>query len=430
MSYSDQVTCRVCGGDLKVVLALGDLHPSAFVEPGEALPEKAPLTLARCKTCDLVQLAHTVDLDSMYRTYYYQSGINASMVAALKDIVDEATKLVTLQDNSVVVDIACNDMTLLSFYPESCLRIGFDPALNLPRRAQNLVFINDYFNADRFPFEAPFNKAQIVTSIAMFYDLPDPPAFVKDVAKILHPEGVWIMQINDLKSMLELNAFDAICHEHLEYYSIADVINLVHAEGLQVFRIEHNDVNGGSLRFYIDFIGARPIEESVEHFLIEDIDYLNSPEGSIEAFAQRVQRARATILRWLTLEAAAGRRVYGLAASTKGNTLLQYFGIGTGLIQKIADKNPDKFGRVTVGTNIPIVPEEEALADYPSAMLVLAWGFLPFFLESMKEYLRQGGALIAPLPVPRSFTYDYNTGGVIETDLRWAIDQWEIEGVD
>lgn len=408
--YTKQEHCRICGEDLKIVLNLGDIYPTAWLSKDEELPSPAPLSLAECPNCGLVQLAHSVEQDELYRNYFYRSGINASMVKALEDIVLEAQKYRPLENEDVVVDIGANDCTLLSFYPESVVTVAYEPSsivYNQDNFKPDLI-VNDYFNAEEYPLE---HKASIITSIAMFYDLPDPRKFVQDIKNILRDDGLWIIQIGDFKSMLETNAFDTICHEHLEYYKVEDITNLVKSQGLNVFRIDHNEVNGGSLRFYIDR-GLIPEEESVRRFITEEYNYYNSEEGTIKAFTQRVNRSKIILTDWLE---SLSEPIYGLGASTKGNTLLQYFGITPDMLQAIGDLNPEKFGTYTVGTNIPVVSEAEVFAAKPKYLLLLIWQYLPFFLEKLHSYLEDGGTLVVPLPDPCLYTM--NKDGIITKTL-------------
>ena len=326
MGYVEQKTCRICGhSNLKTVFDLGYIHPSVFLDAGEELPAKMPLTVVQCENCGLVQLAHAFDLDDSYRQYYYRSGINPSMVAALKDIVDCAMKIVPLQAEDVICDIGANDGTLLTFYPDDVVKVAFEPALNIVEQTRQRAdyLVNDYFDLFNYPIS---QKSKIITSIAMFYDLPSPPRFVGDVMSILDDDGIWVMQITDLVSMLKANAFDAVCFEHTEYYSTNDIVELVKPFGLEVFRIDHNDVNGGSLRFYIGWKGAREVEWSVFNTLESESRYLQSSEGGMGAFSLRVSKAREALISWLIDSKARGEKVYGIAASTKGNTLLQAFG--------------------------------------------------------------------------------------------------------
>lgn len=393
-----EVSCRCCGGELRTVLDLGAICPSNFVEGNEEVPGVS-LTLAQCTTCGLVQLHDTVELDAMYRQYWYKSSLNASMVKALNDVVTRATEHVELVDGDVVVDIGANDGTLLAMYPERLLRVGFDPALNLAKEATGKCdcFVNDYFTADSYPIP---EHAKIITSIAMFYDLPSPHRFVEDITKILHPEGIWVVQFTDLVSMLKINAFDNICHEHLEYYSLHVVKDIIEMHGLELIDVEYNTVNGGSLRAYIAFAGAKEVSENVAVFLKEEHEYLGMFEDPLVAFAARVERIKTEVLGYLEKAKADGRSIFVLGASTKGNTLLQYFGLDVHTITYAAEVNPDKFGLKTVGTHIPIIPQVQALALKPDIFLVLPWHFIDTFRESLKMYLEGGGILYVPLPEP------------------------------
>lgn len=409
-NYTTQPSCRICKGELHSVLNLGLIYPSAFLGDEDIVPQKAPLDLVKCQSCGLVQLGHTVDLDSMYRQYYYQSSINPTMIKALADVVNAVTDLVTLEPDDVVVDIGANDGTSLSMYPDYVTKVAFEPSLNLAPTLQSFAHytVSDYFSARTYPLS---KRAKVVTSLAMFYDLPDPAQFVKDVTDILAPDGLWVMQISDLKSMLETNLIENVCHEHLEYYCTLDILNLMRNAGLEVFRIEHNEVNGGSLRYYINWIGQRPIEPSVAQIIASELDYFTSYEGSIEAFAERVDWARRVLVLWLKQQKVQGKRVYGLAASTKANTLLQYFGIDHTLITAIGDLNPDKFGKRMIGSDIPIISEAEVFAAKPDGIIVFAWHFKEFFLKLLKPYMDQGGAVVLPLPQPEIYPTWADDGG-------------------
>jgi hypothetical protein len=318
----------------------------------------------------------------------------------LQDVVDSISKLVELNYGDIVVDVGANDGTTLSMYPSHVTKIAFEPSLNIaPELAERCDYmIPDYFNADAYPL---YLKAKVVTSLAMFYDLPDPVQFTLEVASILAEDGVWIMQISDLRSMLETNLIENVCHEHLEYYRTLDIVRLVNEAGLEVFRIEHNEVNGGSLRYYIAWAGTRAIEENVGRTYHNEMDYFNSPEGSIEAFAERINKAGNGLVNWLKDMNREGWSVYGLGASTKANTLLQYFDIDKSLIQAIGDLNPDKFGKRMVGSNVPIMDESHILELNPDAIIVFVWHFREFFIKKLTPYMQRGGVVVFPFPEPQ-----------------------------
>jgi len=402
--------CRVCASKrLTAILSLGSIYVSDFVTDRVAADTSAyPLELVLCDPglggCGLLQLKHTVDPSKMYNFYYYHSGTNTLMREALADITAKAVKQVPLKRGEIVLDIGCNDGTLLRSYPTRGIRLaGFDPAKNLMPEATvgTTKIINDFFNYDAFENSFPGEKAKIITSIAMFYDLDDPNVFVADIVKCLHPDGLWVIQMSYLPLMLEQNAFDNICHEHLEYYSMMSLQFLLRRHGLQAVDVELNDVNGGSFRVYVRSRSkkARPeglrrvaaLERKESRFRLHD-------KKTYFDFAARIEGIRKKIYQFIKREAGRGKKIYVYGASTKGNTLLQHFGLDHRLIQAAAERNPDKFGKKTVGTLIPIVSEEEARSAKPDYFLVLPWHFLKGFVKREKEYFRSGGRFIVPLP--------------------------------
>jgi hypothetical protein len=381
--------CRACRDvELDPVLDLGNLAISDFLAPGQAV-ERAPLALVRCAACGLVQLRHTVDRDRLYRTYHYRSSVNETMVAALQDVVADATSRVHLEPSDAVLDIGCNDGTLLRQYPPGVHRIGFDPSDVATEAwlAGDFAYdlVRDYFPTRR---QHTPTLCKIVTCIAAFYDLDDPGAFLDEVKRWLHPEGVLVLQFQDLRSMLDANAVDNVCHEHLTYWSQGSLSRLLHAHGLSPISWKWVSINGGGLRAVITHA------EGIPCFGTTTFDH------DLAAFAQRVQankRDTATLLRALV---GAGKTVYGIAASTKFNTYSQYVGIGPDLITAIGERSPHKWGKTTV-TGIPIVSEDEMRAAQPDYLFTGAWQFADAFAEREAALLDRGTKLIAPLPALR-----------------------------
>jgi|SRR3972149_388426 len=401
----EQTYCRNCRSSFLVTkLDLGEIYPSNFVDGNNNLV-KAPLVLAQCSTCNLVQLKHTLPLDSMYRQYWYRSALNSSMVEALKDVVDSATQRVKLENGNIVLDIGCNDGTMLDFYPDTVIKVGFDPALNLAAEAIKHchVFVNDYFSGSKYA-NIMNVRAMIVTSIAMFYDLEDPNQFVYDVRNILHPDGLWVIQFTDLLSMLKLNAFDNICHEHLEYYSLEVLNEMLDKHYLQIIAVERNKVNGGSLRVYVSHKHRYPVEPSVQKHLDDERNYMSHFDDPLSAFAERVENIRGYIKTYLTVANHSGKKIAVFGASTKGNTLLQVFDLDYRIIDHAAEINEDKFGLKTVGTSIPIISQDESLLSKPDIYLVLPWHFINNFVATHIDYLKSGGIFVVPMPEPRMVT--------------------------
>jgi len=397
--------CRVCGGRLDSVLNLGNLALPAFPLPGERFAAVAPLDFCQCPACALVQLRHTVDPELLFRQYWYQSGINETMRAELADVARSAMAWVGgLSAGDCVIDIGANDGTLLNQLAiPDVTRVAFEPARNLNtalHQHADLV-VADYFpqglqQLTRLP------SAKVICSIACFYDLDDPGTFVQAITQCLAPDGVWVVQFQDLDQMIRATAFDNICHEHLVYYSLASVERLIEPYGLHVTHAERRAINGGSYRLFIqvdtvradETVGAlRFAEAGCEHW------------HALERFAWRVGEARRQIQSALT--AVEGTiDLYG--ASTKGNTLLQYCGLDGGVIRQAWERSEAKWGRLTA-TGIPIVSEAEGRRDPPDLLLVGVWQFREAILRREVAYLQQGGAMLFPLPA-----VDLVKGGPLE----------------
>jgi cyclopropane fatty-acyl-phospholipid synthase-like methyltransferase len=406
--------CRICNSEnLTPVLSLGEQYLPGYTpksnDPNPIL-KKFPLEVVRCNVeqnptgCGLVQLRHSVNPEYMYDRYYYRSGINQTMTMNLKEIVDQAKSKVKLEPNDMVIDIGCNDGTLLKNYQLSDVRsIGFDPAKNMLEfsKESGAEIIVDYFNSNSFFSNFGNSKAKIITSIAMFYDLENPNTFVEDISKILHPEGVWILELSYLPSMLTQNAFDTIVHEHLEYYHLSVIEYLLQKFSLKVVDIFLNDVNGGSFRIFV-----KHKEQSIDEYAQKRIDELQSYEKQMQLnteqpyndFFQRCNSEKNKAMHFLKTEKQQGKMIIAYGASTKGNTLLQFYGIDNTLIEFVADRNPDKWGRTTIGTNLKIISEEQARASNPDYFLVLPWHFIKEFKQRESRFLNKGGKLLVPLP--------------------------------
>ncbi len=399
--YKTVTNCRVCEGNLKPILDLGEQYIINFPD-GESTEEAltAPLSMYMCenKDCSLVQLAHTVDPDMLYREFWYKSGVNQTMRDELSSITTAINEKVNLKSGDIAIDIGSNDSTLLKSYSVEGLRtVGFEPATNLMEEARKDVtmVVNDYFNGKSFNANFAGEHARAITSIAMFYDLPDPNAFVGELADILADDGVWINQMNYLGTMLSKNAFDNISHEHLEYYSLSSLNFLLARHNLEVFDLELREINGGSIRAYICKKGAYKVEQSVTDLLKEE-EVLKT-QAPYDAFVASIDTNKKKMRDFIQAEKSEGKSFYVYGASTRGNTLLQYFGIDYKDIVAAADRNPIKWGKKMVGTNIPIKSEKDCRESNPDYFLVLPWSFRKEFYEREQDFLKKGGKLIFPL---------------------------------
>lgn len=409
-----RTTCRISGEPLAELFSLGDIHVSDFIPmDGKPHTPKVPLTVCLAPKSGLIQLAHTASFDDMYQHYWYRSGTNEMMVEELKQIATSTSRLMHLKKDDIIVDIACNDGTLLSFIEPGIVRIGFDPAKNTYKEAvlKNFdLFVNDYFSAKAYKESAyGSKKAKVITTIAMFYDLEDPHAFVRDVKEILDDDGLWVVQMSYLPLMLKQLAFDNICHEHLEYYSLESFKYLLDQHDMQIVDCQLNDINGGSFRVYIrknstdpSTFAAAPYRDVAQYRAESILAYektlnLRDP-ATYQDFYARACALRDKTLAFLRAEKAKRKKIWAYGASTKGNTLLPWFGIDSTLVDGIAERQPMKYGLKTVGTNIPIYSDEDMRKANPDYLLMLPWHFVESFVRRERAFLERGGKFIVPCP--------------------------------
>ncbi len=406
MKFIEAKRCRISGSEHLVnVLDLGVQALTGVFPKDKNVPiTSGPLRLMWCPDSGLLQLQHTYDLNEMYGDNYgYRSGLNRSMVGHLHQKVRHLQKLHPVYSGDLVVDIGSNDATLLKGYDVQGLkRVGIDPTGTKFKEfySKDIQLIPDFFSASIFRKNFPKLSAKIVTSISMFYDLESPASFVKDIHDILDLDGIWHFEQSYMPSMLRMNAYDTVCHEHLEYYSLEVVKRLLENCDMKVMDVQMNSINGGSFAVTAARKESKiKSNDTVINWMLgqEDRMGLNSPKP-YRQFEERVFQHRENLLRLIRDLNADGKKVMGYGASTKGNVLLQFCGLTTKDIPCIAEVNTDKFGSFTPGTNIPIMSEAEVKAMKPDYMLVLPWHFRESIIHREAEYLASGGKLIFPMP--------------------------------
>ena len=410
--------CRICGSKaLTPVLSLGDQYiAGAFADPSGKPPvqRRIPLDLVRCdpsqdqNACGLVQLKHSVPPNILYRSYWYRSGINQTMRDNLAGIAHQAEEKVPLQAGDLVIDIGCNDGTLLKSYRVPGLRLlGFDPATNIIEyaRAQGIPVVNDFFSAESLRAVYSEEKPKIITSIAMFYDLENPHLFVQDIKNILHEQGIWILELSYLPTMLRMNSFDTVCHEHLEYYALAPMERLLAEHGLAVVDVSLNDMNGGSFRVMAGHAGkatmTEPARTRVQDLRLSEFELALDSDIPFAAFRKNIAKIKKELQAFLKKAKKDKKLVHGYGASTKGNTILQFCDITPELMPAVADRNKDKWGSYTIGTNIPIISEEASRKEKPDFYLVLPWHFIAEMKKRESDFLKRGGKFVLPMPQVR-----------------------------
>jgi SAM-dependent methyltransferase len=412
MHLGHRKTCRVCGSSaLTPVINLGEQYlQGSFVKPGKEEPplRKISLSLVRCdptkdeRACGLLQMEHTVPPEVLYSAYWYRSGTNETMRNHLQGITEEAASLIG-KSNARVLDIGCNDGTLLKCYPQNFIKFGVDPSDVAQEITGDITAIQDIFPSEELTKVLQGEKFDIITSIAMFYDLEDPVSFCKEIKKALAPGGLWVFEMSYMPSMLKMNSYDTICHEHLEYYSLAVLEYILKQADLKIVDAVLNDINGGSIRCYATHLDnfAFKKQEAVTRIKLlrqAEFDMELDTDKPYKNFQDRINVHKEQLVSLLKMLKKEGKSIHIYGASTKGNTILQWCGIDNRIIDVAAERNPDKYGAYTLGTDIPIVSEADSRAMKPDYYLVLPWHFKEEFLKREEEILQRGVGLIFPLP--------------------------------
>lgn len=397
--------CRACRSpELEQFLDLGEQFLSDFREDDNK-PPKYPLVAALCVECDLVQLMHTTPQAEMYHERYgFKSGVSDSIKADLDDIVGHSFQYVNNPQRWL--DIASNDGTLLTFVPGDVYRAGVDPVGFLCDEARGKltegddVVVNDYFGESAIDElqENGFEQFDVVTSVSCFYDMPDPAQFVRDVKSVLSPRGIWAIQQNYLLTSMEIDAVDNFCHEHLEYYTLKSLENLLLRFELEVVEVKVSMVNGGSLRTMVAHKGAFEVDESVYAQREREAEFGVEEPATYHEFATRVGVALNKLRILIADLKAQGKSVAILGASTRGATIWQSAELDDRTIDYAVERNPAKVGKNFSAIGVPIISEEEFRERQPDAAIIGPWFFAEEIMSRETDYLSKGGSLIVPLP--------------------------------
>ena len=406
--YTVITKCRICSNNsVNEILKLEPQYiATTFVTDNENNPMakiKIPLTLILCKKCGLVQLKETVRPDLLYKNYFYRTAINETMKRDLQDVVNYAVENVKTESNDVIVDIGANDCTMVSMYPDHLKRFGIEPATNIDWSNVNesITIVNDYFSKDIVLKATNYKKAKIISATAMFYDFDDPNVVTNDIKDILHEDGVCVIQVSYLLDTIrDMNFYDVV-HEHLEYYSLKSINYLMERNGLKVIDATTNFVNGGSLRVLVTHEDSRrPKSKRYQEILDEEEKWNLEELDTYVKYEQKIKDIIKKSREFIVNEIENGGTVIGLGASTKGNVLLQICRIGKDLLPYISDRNKEKVGLRTLGTDIEIISEEKARKINPSAMLVIPWNFKEEILSREQNFIQNGGKMLFLMPKP------------------------------
>ena len=388
--------CLLCKNKkLKSLFDIGNLYVSNFVEKRNIHKgTKSRLNLLYCNKCTLIQLSHLAPQEIMYRRFYwYKSGVTKTMRDGLKELYEDCYKRAKLKKGDVVLDIGANDGTLLKFFKSKNIStIGCEPANNLKTELKkncNYMINNFWSKQELFKIlnKKKLDKPKLITAIGMFYDLEDPNKFIKDAADSLDEKGIFVAQLMSLKSMIEKNDLGNICHEHIEFYSFKSIKYLFEKNGLEIFKVSNNDINGGSHRFYCRKYKKGSIKLPYENIL-----------KMMKGFVSRVIANKKSTMSFINKQIKKNKKIFLYGASTKGNTVLQYYNLNKRIIPFAAERTPFKWGKYTIGTGIKIISEKEAKKLKPDFFFVTPWGFIKEFITREKNWLNNGGKFILPFP--------------------------------
>ncbi len=413
MKISRIKKCRFCkSSKLESVISLGKQHLQGFFKDNKTknnriYNQKFLTELVRCnpqkdkKACGLLQLSISVPSDILYKKYFYRSGVNSTMKNHLHGIAKNIIKIFKNKKKLNILDIGCNDGTLLKFFPKKFTKYGVDPSDSFPKKGiKNIKYYKDFFPCKRLPNKIKFD---VITSIAMFYDLEDPSLFVNHIYNILKNDGVWIFEVSYMPEMLKLNSYDTICHEHLEYYSLQIIKKIVSINKMKIARVEFNKSNGGSIRCFItkeenSKFGTLKDNIKINKIITDEFKLGLNTSKPYKNFKKRVSKIQIKLRRLINILNKRDKNIHVYGASTKGNTILQFCKINNKMIKYASDRNLEKNGLKTLGSNLSIITEAKSREMKPDYYLALPWHFKDEFIKREKLFLKNGGKFIFPLP--------------------------------
>jgi NDP-4-keto-2,6-dideoxyhexose 3-C-methyltransferase len=395
--------CLICTGqELELILDLGDQPlSSVFPLPDETDPVSSPLKLMRCISprfgsidaeCGNVQLSHQASFTEMYgMNYGYNSSLSPLMLKHLSLIRDRILELIDVESESIILDIGCNDGSFLAmFLSHTKNLIGVDPSSSrfLDKISPDVHVIEDFFPTPKLNEFLLNRKVKVVSSIAMFYDLYDPLKFIQEVYDQLDESGLWVVELAELNEFLKNLSYDQICHEHLLYIDNQQMIQMAESVGFRLMDITYSEINGGSSCYFFSKDSARG----------KQTDTSKVTRGQLLQLSRRVHQNKANILDFLSILRKQDSRIMGYGASTKGNVLINFFGLNSSYLEAISDINSFKWGRVTPGSRIPIISHEEMRAFQPDYLFCFIWHLRLEVLRDEKDFIEKGGKIIFPLP--------------------------------
>jgi len=401
--------CRGCQSEeLYLFLELGE-HPLAngFLREEQLdKPERRfPLDAYVCLDCGFIQVADQVP-PGYFRHYVYIPSTSEQMHGHFARLADELSERLLSTPDALTIDIGCNDGLFLSFLVADGRRVlGIDPATNIVElaREKGVDVVNEYFSPEiAKQVREGHGPAAVVVATNTFHHIGDLDPFTLGVTLLLDDGGVFVVEVPHALELVEQNEFDGIYHEHVSQLAVKSFVDHFRRFGLEVFEVQRLDVHGGSMRVFARRArNGATVPSGVQEWIDrETAKGLFNPQ-TYDALRVRVERIRAELLERLGALKAEGKRIAGYGASARGNTLLNYCGIGPETLEYVADRNTLKHGLYTPGMHIPVVPVERLLEDRPDYVLLIAWNFAAEIIRQLDSYRRAGGRFVLPIPEPR-----------------------------
>ncbi len=399
------MNCYNCKGkNLKKIIKIGK-QPISSIFPSKVINKlrKYSLDLFICSECQLIQLPNVPPLEKMYgETYGYRTSLSPLMINHMKKKYIQLQKFLKKNKKYKILDIGCNDGTFLNFFStdNSFQLFGMDPSAKKYEKYynENINLICDFFSKKKIIQTYKNINFNLITSFAMFYDIKDPNKFCKDIYELLSKDGIWVLELSYLPLLIENLTYDQICHEHVTYFSLTVIKNLLNKNNFKVLDVEFNEINGGSFQIICSKKRSKHIPKIKK---IEKIIYYekNITLDTYKILNTRIDQVKINLLNFLNLCKISKKTIIGYGASTKGNIILNQCGINKKLLNYICDANEYKFGRYTPGSNIKIISKDQMRKKKPDYLLVLIWSFRKEVIKQEINYIKNGGKLVFHLPI-------------------------------